>query len=130
MAEDVLSNDQIIEALRKKTIIELNELIKRLEEEFGVSAAAPAAIALGAVAAGAAAPAAEEQTEFTVVLKDIGKEKIKVIKEVRAVTNLGLKEAKELVESAPKDVVKDVSKEEAENVKKKLEAAGAVVEVK
>jgi large subunit ribosomal protein L7/L12 len=130
MAEDVLSNDQIIEALKKKTIIELNELIKRLEDEFGVSAAAPAAIAPGAVAAPGTAAAAEEKTEFTVVLKDIGKEKIKVIKEVRAVTNLGLKEAKELVEAAPKDVVKDVSKEEAENVKKKLEAVGAVVEVK
>jgi large subunit ribosomal protein L7/L12 len=134
MAEEVLTNDQIIEALKKKTIIELNELVKRLEEEFGVSAMAPAvgfAPGVGAAApAAAAAPAVEEQTEFTVILKDAGKEKIKVIKEVRAVTNLGLKEAKDLVEGAPKEVVKDVTKEESENVKKKLEAVGAVVEIK
>lgn len=127
-----LSNAEIIAALKEKKLLEIVELVKMMEEEFGVSAA-PVAVAGAAVAAGggaAAAPAAEEKTEFTVVLKEAGKDKIKVIKEVRAVTSLGLKEAKDLVEGAPKEVVKDVTKEEAEKVKKQLESAGAVVEVK
>ncbi|MDK2971740.1 MAG: large subunit ribosomal protein [Candidatus Sumerlaeota bacterium] len=122
-----LSNQEIIEAIKQKPLMEVAELVKMFEEEFGVSAA-PAAVAV-AGPAGAAAPA-EEKTEFTVVLKDAGKEKIKVIKEVRAITSLGLKEAKDLVESAPAEVVKDVAKDEAEKVKKQLEDAGAVVEVK
>lgn len=127
-----LSNAEIIAALKEKKLLEIVELVKMMEEEFGVSAA-PVAVAGAAVAAGggaAAAPAVEEKTEFTVVLKEAGKDKIKVIKEVRAVTSLGLKEAKDLVEGAPKEVVKDVTKEEAEKVKKQLESAGAVVEVK
>jgi large subunit ribosomal protein L7/L12 len=127
-----LSNAEIIAALKEKKLLEIVELVKMMEEEFGVSAA-PVAVAGAAVAAGggaAAAPAVEEKTEFTVVLKEAGKDKIKVIKEVRAVTSLGLKEAKDLVEGAPKEVVKDVPKEEAEKVKKQLESAGAVVEVK
>jgi large subunit ribosomal protein L7/L12 len=125
MSDKVLTNEEIVEALKVKTLLEVSELVELIEETFGVSAA-PVAVA-GAVAA--AAPV-EEQTEFTVILKEFGKEKIKVIKEVRAITSLGLKEAKDLVEAAPKEVVKDVSKEEAEEVKKKLEAAGAIVEVK
>lgn len=126
-----LSNAEIIAALKEKKLLEIVELVKMMEEEFGVSAA-PVAVAGAAVAAGggAAAPAVEEKTEFTVILKEAGKDKIKVIKEVRAVTSLGLKEAKDLVEGAPKEVVKDVPKEEAEKVKKQLESAGAVVEVK
>lgn len=123
-----LSNADIIEALKGKTLLEVAELVKMAEEAFGVSAA-PVAVAGGGGAAAAAAPA-EEQTEFTVVLKDAGKEKIKVIKEVRAITSLGLKEAKDLVEGAPQDVVKDVSKDDAAKFKKQLEDAGAVVEVK
>jgi large subunit ribosomal protein L7/L12 len=124
--------DQIVERLDSMTLLEINELVKKIEEKYGVSAA-PVAVAAGpAVAgAGAAAAPAEEKTEFTVILKEVpADKKINIIKEVRAVTNLGLKEAKDLVEGAPKEVVKDVSKEEAEKVKKQLEAAGAVVEVK
>lgn len=122
-----LTNEEIIEALKGKTLLEVAELVKMAEEAFGVSAA-PVAVAGGGPAADAAP--AEEQTEFDVVLKDAGKEKIKVIKEVRTITGLGLKEAKELVESAPKEVTKGVSKEDAEKFKKALEGAGAVVEVK
>lgn len=113
------------------TVIELRDLNKRIEEEFGVTAAAPVAVAAAPAGApgGAPAEAAEEQTEFTVTLKDIGGNKINVIKAVREVTTLGLKEAKDLVESAPTTVKEDVSKDDAESVKKKLEEAGATVEV-
>ncbi len=123
-----LSNEEIIEALKSKTLMEIADLVKMAEETFGVSAA-PVAVAGAAPAGGAEAAPAEEKTEFTVVLKDAGKEKIKVIKEVRAITSLGLKEAKDLVESAPKEVAKDVSKDEADKFKKQLEDVGAVVEV-
>ena len=119
---------EIVEALKGMTLIEVSELVKELEDTFGVSAAAPA-VAVAAVA-GAGAEAAEEKTEFTVMLVDAGANKINVIKEVRAITSLGLKEAKDLVEGAPKAVKEDVAKEEAEELKKKLEAAGAKVEIK
>ncbi|MCX7626455.1 MAG: 50S ribosomal protein L7/L12 [Candidatus Sumerlaeaceae bacterium] len=124
--------DQIVERLDSMTLLEINELVKKIEEKYGVSAA-PVAVAAGPAVAGAGAAAApvEEKTEFTVILKEVpADKKINIIKEVRAVTSLGLKEAKDLVEGAPKEVVKDVSKEEAEKVKKQLEAAGAVVEIK
>lgn len=127
--------DQALELIKSMTVLELAELVKRFEAEFGVSAApvvaaAPAAApaAAGAPAAAPAAPA-EEKTEFTVVLKEIGPNKINVIKAVRELTNLGLKEAKDLVEAAPKPVKEGVSKAEAEAAKKKLEEAGAVVEI-
>jgi large subunit ribosomal protein L7/L12 len=119
---------KLMDDVKALTVLELNELVKALEEEFGVTAAAPVAAA-GAVAGGAAAGAAE-QTEFTVVLKDGGASKINVIKVVREVTGLGLKEAKELVDGAPKEVKAGVSKEEADSIKAKLEEAGASVEVK
>ena len=119
--------EEIVEALKSMTLIEVADLVKELEETFGVSAAAPVAVA--AAAPGAAA-AAEEKTEFDVVLTDAGANKINVIKEVRAITSLGLKEAKDLVESAPKAVKEAVTKEEADEMKKKLETAGAKVEVK
>ena len=109
-----LSNEQIVEAIAGKTLMEVMELVKAIEEKFGVSAAAPV----------------EEQTEFTVVLKAAGEKKVEVIKAVRAITGLGLKEAKDLVEGAPKDVKEGASKEEAEKFKKDLEAAGATVELK
>ncbi|MBE6032117.1 MAG: 50S ribosomal protein L7/L12 [Clostridiales bacterium] len=118
--------EQIIEAIKGMTILELNELVKACEEEFGVSAAAPVAV----VAGGAAAEAAEEQTEFTVVLASAGAEKIKVIKVVREITGLGLKEAKEMVDGAPANLKEGVSKEEANELKAKLEEVGAVVELK
>jgi large subunit ribosomal protein L7/L12 len=124
-----LSNEEIIEAISSKTLVEVMELVKAMEEKFGVSAAAPVAMAAGPAAGGAAA-AAEEQTEFTVVLKSIGEKKVEVIKVVRAITGLGLKEAKDLVEGAPKDVKEGVSKDEAEKLKKDLEAAGATAELK
>lgn len=123
-----LTIDQIVDALEKMSVLEINELVSKIEEKFGVSAAMPVAAAVAAPGAAAEAPA-EEKTEFTVILKDFGKEKIKVIKEVRAITGLGLKEAKELVESAPKEIVRDVPKAEAEKVKKQLEDAGATVEI-
>jgi large subunit ribosomal protein L7/L12 len=123
-----LSNDQIIEAIASKSLIEVMELVKAMEEKFGVSAAAPVAMA-AAPAAGAAAPA-EEKTEFTVALKAAGEKKVEVIKVVRAITGLGLKEAKDLVESAPATVKDAVSKDDAAKFKKDLEAAGATVEVK
>ncbi|KAF1686407.1 50S ribosomal protein L7/L12 [Pseudoxanthomonas broegbernensis] len=122
-----LSNEQIVEAIAGKTLMEVMELVKAIEDKFGVSAAAPIAVAAGPAAAG---PAAEEQTEFTVVLKATGEKKVEVIKAVRAITGLGLKEAKDLVEGAPKDVKEGVSKEDAEKFKKDLEAAGATVELK
>ena len=128
-----MSIEEIIEAIEKLSVLELVELKKNLEERWGVSAAAPVAIAAAApVAAAAAAPAeeVEEQVEFEVMLKEVGPEKIKVIKAVRELTNLGLKESKDLVESAPSSVKKGVTKEEAAAAKAKLEEAGAVVEVK
>ncbi|HWP19487.1 MAG TPA: 50S ribosomal protein L7/L12 [Burkholderiaceae bacterium] len=122
-----LTNEQIVEAIAAKSLMEVMELVKAIEEKFGVSAAAPVAVAAGPAAA--AAPV-EEQTEFTVVLKAAGDKKVEVIKAVRAITGLGLKEAKDLVEGAPKDVKEGVSKEDAEKFKKELEAAGATVELK
>ena len=118
---------KLMDDVKSLTVLELNELVKALEEEFGVTAAAPVAAA-GAVAGGAAAGA--EQTEFTVVLKDAGANKINVIKVVREITGLGLKEAKEVVDGAPKELKAGVSKEEADSIKAKLEEAGAAVEVK
>ena len=129
MSENVLSNEEIVESLKKKTLLEVSELVELIEETFGVTAAPLAVGAIGPAGGAGSAAETEEKTEFTVILKDFGKEKIKVIKEVRSITNLGLKEAKDLVESAPKDIVKDVPKEEAEEVKKQLEAAGATVEM-
>lgn len=122
-----MNMEQIIEAIKGMTILELNELVKACEEEFGVSAAAPVAVA---GAPGAAAEAAEEQTDFTVVLSSVGAEKIKVIKVVRELTGLGLKEAKELVDGAPANVKEGVEKGEAEEIKKQLEEVGAAVELK
>lgn len=123
--------DALVEQLSGLTVIEAAELSKKLEEKWGVSAAAPVAVAAGPAAGGAAAaPAAEAKTTFDVILKEAGANKIGVIKEVRAVTSLGLKEAKDLVESAPKTVKEGATKEEAEEIKKKLEAAGAKVELK
>ncbi len=117
----------IIDTVKELSVIELSELVKAFEEEFGVSAAAPVAVA---VAGGAAAPAEEEQTEFDVILSAVGGNKIAVIKAVREITGLGLKEAKEVVDGAPKAVKEKVEKAEAEEIKKKLEDAGASVEVK
>jgi len=133
MATQTLSNDDIIEAIGNLSVVELAELIEKFKEKFGVTIAAPvaAAPAAGGAAGGAAgAPAAEEKTEFTVILKSAGEKKIQVIKEIRAITNLGLKEAKDLVEGAPGTVKEGVSKQEAEEIKKKLEAQGAAVELK
>lgn len=124
-----LTNEEILDAIASKTVLEISELIKMMEEKFGVSAAA-AAVAVAGPAAGAAAPAAEEKTEFDVVLSEIGSNKIAVIKAVREITGLGLKEAKDLVEGAPKAVKEGVAKAEAEDLKKKLEAAGAKAELK
>lgn len=121
-----MTKEQIIEAIKEMSVLELNELVKACEEEFGVSAAAPVAV-VGGAAAGAAA---EEKSEFDVVLTNAGANKIKVIKAVRELTGLGLKEAKDLVDNAPKTLKEGVSKEEAEEMKAKLEAAGATVEVK
>ena len=120
-----MNKDQIIEAIKNMTVLELNELVKACEEEFGVSAAAPVAV----VAAGAG-EAAQEQTEFTVVLKEAGAEKIKVIKAVREITGLGLKEAKDLVDGAPQNVKENIDKAEADAIKAALEEVGAVVELK
>ncbi|MCX8997899.1 50S ribosomal protein L7/L12 [Rhizobiaceae bacterium BDR2-2] len=121
---------KIVEELSTLTVLEAAELSKLLEEKWGVSAAAPVAVAAAAGGAGAAAPAEEEKTEFDVILTDAGANKINVIKEVRAITGLGLKEAKDLVEGAPKAVKEAVSKAEAADLKKKLEDAGAKVDVK
>ena len=125
MASEKITN--ILEEIKSLTIIELADLVKAVEEEFGVSAAAPVGVV---AAAGAAAPAAEEKTEFDVILKSFGAKKLDVIKAVREITGLGLKEAKEMVEGAPKAIKEGVSKDEAESVKKSLEEAGAEVEVK
>jgi large subunit ribosomal protein L7/L12 len=125
-----LSNEQIIDAIASKSLVEVMELVKAMEEKFGVSAAAPVAVAAAPAAGGGAAAAAEEKTEFTVVLSAIGEKKVEVIKAVRAITGLGLKEAKDLVEGAPQTVKEGVSKDEADKFKKELEAAGAKVELK
>ncbi|MGX9136466.1 50S ribosomal protein L7/L12 [Rummeliibacillus sp. JY-2-4R] len=119
-----MNNEQILEAVKAMTVLELNDLVKAIEEEFGVTAAAPVAVA------GGAAAAAEEKTEFDVVLNSAGDQKIKVIKVVREITGLGLKEAKEVVDNAPKALKEGASKEEAEEIKAKLEEVGASVEVK
>ena len=124
-----ISKDELIEAIESMTVLELSELVSALEEKFGVSAAAPVAVAAGPAAAGGEA-AAEEQTEFDVVLASAGDKKIQVIKAVREITGLGLKEAKALVDGAPGNVKEGVSKDEAEEIKGKLEDAGATVELK
>ncbi|GIN58928.1 MULTISPECIES: 50S ribosomal protein L7/L12 [Bacillaceae] len=121
-----MTKEQIIDAVKEMTVLELNDLVKAIEEEFGVTAAAPVAVAGGA----AGGEAAAEQTEFDVILAGAGGQKIKVIKVVREVTGLGLKEAKELVDNAPKPIKEGASKEEAEEIKGKLEEVGAEVEVK
>lgn len=120
---------KLIEDVKNLTVLELSELVKALEEEFGVSAAAPVAVA-AAPAAGAAAPAAEEKTEFNVILKEVGADKIKVIKVVREATGLGLKEAKDLVDGAPKTIKENVSKDEAAAIEAKFKEVGATVEIK
>jgi len=125
-----MSKEELIGVIKNMTVLELSDLVKALEEEFGVSAAAPMAIAAVAGAPSAAAPAVEEQTEFTVMLKEVGANKIQVIKTVREVTGLGLKESKDLVEGAPKPIKEGVSKEEAATIKQKMEASGATAEVK
>ena len=126
-----MAKEDIISMVKNMTVLELSELVKALEEEFGVTAAAPVAmVAVGGGPAAAAAAPEEEKSEFTVILKEIGENKINVIKAVREVTTLGLKEAKDLVEGAPKPVKEGVNKEEAATMKKKLEEAGAKVEVK
>lgn len=126
MAE--LTRESVLEYIGNMSVLELSELIKEFEDKFGVSAAAPAAVAMAVP--GAAAAAAEEQTEFTPTLTSFGDKKINVIKAIREITSLGLKEAKELVEGCPKPIKEAVSKEEAEEIKKKLEEAGAKVEIK
>ncbi len=130
MAE--ITKQDVIDFIANMTVLELSEFVKELEDKFGVSAAAPVAMAAMPVAGaeGAGAAAAEEKTEFDVILADIGSQKIQVIKEVRAITGLGLKEAKELVEKAPSPVKEGIVKEEAEKIKEKLEAVGAKVEIK
>jgi len=125
-----VSKDDVIDFLSNMSVLELSELIKELEEKFGVSAAAPAAVAVTGAAPAEGGGAAEEQTEFDVILASIGDAKIKVIKEVRAITSLGLKEAKGLVESAPAPLKEGITKEEAEEIKTQIEAVGATVEIK
>jgi len=128
-----LTKDEIVEAIKGMNVVELSDIVKALEEEFGISAAAPVAVAAAPAAGGAPAEGAavsEEQSEFEVSLKDIGPNKINVIKAVREVTSLGLREAKELVESAPTAIKEGIAKEEADEIKGKLEEAGASVEVK
>jgi large subunit ribosomal protein L7/L12 len=126
-----LSTEELLEAIGALTLLEASELVKAMEEKFGISAAAPVAVAAGgAPAAGGEAAAAEEKTEFDVILNGFGDKKINVIKEVRAITGLGLKEAKALVEEGGKAVKEGASKEEAEEIKAKLEAAGATIELK
>ena len=123
-----LSKEELIEEIKKMSVLDLSEVVKALEEEFGVSAAAPVAASAPA-ASDAGAPAAEEKSEFNVTLKEIGANKIAVIKAVREVTSLGLKEAKDLVESAPKPIKEGISKEEADEIKSKVETSGAAVEI-
>jgi large subunit ribosomal protein L7/L12 len=133
----VLTQDDLLEAIDKMTVLELSEFIKRFEERYGVTAAAPVAVAAAATGGGAAAPAdggapaaAEEQTEFSAVLTEVGPNKIPVIKVVRELTQLGLKEAKDLVDASPKPVKEGVTKDEAEKIKAQLEEQGAKVEIK
>ena len=132
MATKTLGQDEILEAISSMTVLELSDLVKAVEEKFGVTAAAPVAVAAAPAAGGdgAAAAGAEEKTEFDAVLTEVGANKILVIKAVRELTGLGLKEAKDLVDAAPKAVKEGVAKEEAEQVKEKLAEAGATVEVK
>ena len=127
-----MTKEELIDVIKNMTVLELSDLIKALEETFGVSAAAPIAVAAPAAGGAGAAPAAaaEEQTEFSVILKAVGANKIQVIKTVREVTALGLKESKDLVEGAPKAIKEGVSKEEAATIKQKIEATGATVEIK
>jgi large subunit ribosomal protein L7/L12 len=125
-----VTQDQVVDYIKGISVLELSQLVKKLEEELGVTAAAAMPVAVAGGAAPGAAAEAEEQTEFTVILASFGEKKINVIKEVRAITSLGLKEAKALVEGAPKPVKEDVSKDDADKIKEKLEAAGATVEVK
>ena len=126
-----MDNNEILSAIEKMSVLELSQLIKQIEERFGVSAAAPVAVAAAAGPAnGAAAPVEEEKTEFDVVLKEVGAEKIKVIKVVRELTGLGLKEAKDVVDGAPSTVKEGVSKEEANSMAEKLKEVGATVEIK
>jgi large subunit ribosomal protein L7/L12 len=125
-----LTRDELLDAIGNMTVLELSEFVKAFEEKFGVTAAAPVAVAAAAAPGGPAAPAAEEQTEFTVMLQGAGEKKIQVIKVVREITGLGLKEAKDLVDGAPKPVKEGVSKEEANQIKAKLEEQGASVELK
>ena len=129
MANKTLTKDQLIEAIKSMTVLELSEMVKALEEEFGVSAAAPV-VAAAPVAGAAPAEAAEEQTQFDVMLTAFGDQKIQVIKVVRALTGLGLKEAKDVVEGVPSAIKEGVTKDEAEDAKKQLEDAGASVEIK
>ena len=128
-----MTKDEVLGAIKEMNVLELADMVKALEEEFGITAAAPVAVAAAPAAGGGAgaaeAPAEEEQTEFEVTLKEIGPNKINVIKAVREVTSLGLREAKELVESAPTPVKEGIVRDEADNIKVKLEEAGAVVEV-
>jgi large subunit ribosomal protein L7/L12 len=125
-----VTKEELIEAISSMTVLELAELVKALEEKFGVSAAMPAAAAAVAAGPGAVIEEEEEQTEFTVVLQEVGDQKIQVIKAVRELTTLGLREAKEVVDGAPSEILKDVSKEQAEAAKEKIEAAGAKVAIK
>ena len=125
-----ITKDQVVDFIANMSVLEMSELVKEMEEKFGVSAAAAAAVAAPASGGGESEAAAEEKTEFDVILTSFGEKKINVIKEVRSITGLGLKEAKEAVEAAPKAIKEGVSKEEAEEVKKKLEEAGASAEIK
>ena len=130
MADKTLTKDQLIEAIKGMTVLELSEMVKAIEEEFGVSAAAPVAVAAAPAADAVPAEAVEEQTQFDVMLSAFGDQKIQVIKVVRALTGLGLKEAKDVVEGAPSAIKESVTKDEAEEAKKQLEVAGASVEIK
>ena len=125
-----VTKEDVIEFISNMTVLELSELVKELEDKFGVSAAAPVAAAAGPAAGGGDAAAAEEKTEFDVILTSVGEKKIGVIKEVRGITALGLKEAKDLVEGAPLPIKEGVSKDEAEEIKGKIEAAGGSIEIK
>jgi len=130
VADKTLSKDELIEQIKKMSVLDLAELVHALEDEFGVSAAAPVAVAAGPAAGASEAEEKEEQTSFDVILQSFGEKKIEVIKVVRALTGLGLKEAKAVVEEAPKPIKEGVNKDEAEEAKKQLEAAGATVDVK
>jgi large subunit ribosomal protein L7/L12 len=126
-----ISKNEVLEWIDQATMLDINDLVKSLEDKYGISAAAAMPVATGAVATGGeAAPAAEEKTEFDVILSAVGEKKINVIKAVREVTSLGLKEAKDLVEGAPKPIKEGIAKEEAETIKKKFEEAGATIEIK